>query len=496
MSLCTCCRFSFTYLFFILVSISVRAQAYCVFSPKVKSIYQQIVSLELSKAEVQLNKVTDSFDNKAYLYLQSSLNFYRFFILEEMTDSKKLNLQKDQLLQLLKQSNLPINWQRFLEAELLLHNAMISFKSGEQFSGFREFYKASSLLEKNIQEFPNFIYSYKSAGILHALLSGIPDDYKLAASLIGLKGQIEQGKQELEKFINYAEQTQDLFLEESYAAYAFITAFLENKPEAAYSYWLKKMGMADPNPLYAYVQSRIAIRCGYTDAAINILQSLPIDDRDQFPYLHYLLGLCKLDKLDFNAEANFYQYLQIYKGQNHLKETYQKLAWISRLRGNIGMYRLHISKCLNRGNAQLDEDKQAYVEAKSGILPDSILLRARLLSDGNFPDKALEVLAPHRINYYNNEALKLEYAYRLGRIYQQQKHVEDALRQFKDVLDFDPSNKSYMSCNALLQTGLLFENQSKKQEAIHYYQMVLKTHPDQYQRSIHQKAKAGLSRLN
>ena len=56
-----------------------------------------------------------------------------------------------------------------------------------------------------------------------------------------------------------------------------------------------------------------------------------------------------------------------------------------------------------------------YVEAKWGIMPDSILLRARLLSDGNFPDKALEVLAPHRINYNNNEALKLEYTYRLGK---------------------------------------------------------------------------------
>lgn len=98
-----------------------------------------------------------------------------------------------------------------LESELLLHSAMMSFKSGEQFSGFKDFYSASSLLEKNIQEFPDFIYSYKSLGILHALLAGIPDTYKWAARLIGLKGQIVQGKQELEKFIKYAEQTQDLF---------------------------------------------------------------------------------------------------------------------------------------------------------------------------------------------------------------------------------------------------------------------------------------------
>ena len=77
-------------------------------------------------------------------------------------------------------------------------------------------------------------------------------------------------------------------------------------------------------------QSRIAIRCGYTDAAINILQSLPIDDHDQFPYLHYLLGLCKLDKLDFNAEANFFtNTFKFTRAKITSKETYQKLAWIS-----------------------------------------------------------------------------------------------------------------------------------------------------------------------
>ncbi|MBK6859420.1 MAG: tetratricopeptide repeat protein [Saprospiraceae bacterium] len=496
MNLSSICRFALSYFLLFIGSLSVHSQAYCVFSPKVKSIYRQIISLELSKAKMHLDASSDSLANNAYLLLRSSLRFYRFFILEEWIDSKTLNLQRDQFIESVKKSELPIQWRRFLESELLLHSAMMSFKSGEQFSGFKDFYSASSLLEKNIQEFPDFIYSYKSLGILHALLAGIPDTYKWAARLIGLKGQIVQGKQELEKFIKYAEQTQDLFLEESYAALAFITAYLENKPEIAYAYWVKKMGYADPNPLYAYVQSRLAIRCGYTDAAINILQSLPIYERDQFPYLHYLLGLCKLNKLDFSAEASFYQYLQVYKGQNHLKESYQKLAWCSRMRGNIGMYRLHITKCLNRGNVQLDEDKQAYFEAKSGVIPDSILLRARLLTDGNFPDKALEVLAPFKNTYYQNVQLKLEYAYRLGRIFQLQQNFKEAIHQFEDVLQFDPSNTFYMSCNALLQIGIIYENQGKKQEAIQYYQKALGTQPDQYQRSIHQKAKAGLSRLN
>ena len=89
MSLCTCCRFPLLIYFLYLFQSPFRAQAYCVFSPKIKiNLSADCCFIGTFKTEVQLNKVTDSFDNKAYLYLQSSLNFIVFFILEEMTDSK------------------------------------------------------------------------------------------------------------------------------------------------------------------------------------------------------------------------------------------------------------------------------------------------------------------------------------------------------------------------------------------------------------------------
>jgi len=53
-----------------------------------------------------------------------------------------------------------------------------------------------------------------------------------------------------------------------------------------------------------------------------------------------------------------------------------------------------------------------------------------------------------------------------------------------------------MSCNALLQMGIIQEELNKKGEAKNYYKLVLDRNPEIYKQSMHQKAKAGLSRLN
>ncbi|MBK7466505.1 MAG: hypothetical protein IPJ43_06645 [Saprospiraceae bacterium] len=55
--------------------------------------------------------------------------------------------------------------------------------------------------------------------------------------------------------------------------------------------------------------------------------------------------------------------------------------------------------------------------------------------------------------------------------------------------------KSFMSCNALLQMGIMFEEAQDIAQARKFYKLVLDRSPDQYARSLHQKAKAGLLRL-
>ncbi len=483
------------FLLFLYISSICHAQDYCTFDPDVQNIYTHIVNLELTQAKTNLGNKARFSDNKAYLLLENEIDFYTLFIYEQASEFQKRKSAKNNRLKQIEQSSLGIEWKRFLKAEILLQWSLIYFKMQEDFKAFQSIRESVSLLEENVREFPYFIYSYKSLGVLHTLLSTIPDDFKWAAKLLGLEGNLQKGKTELEKYIHAAVTQQDIFLTESYAAMSFIIAYLENRPDKAYQYWIDNLSKTPPNALLLMLQCKLALKAGYNDAAILALQSLSHLEKQKLPYLYFLSGLTYLHKLDPRASEQFTLFLKLHQGTSYIKETYQKLAWAALLKSDTGMYRLYISNCLIKGNEITDEDKQAKHEAQSGRIPDGHLLKARLLSDGSYSKKAYDLLAPLKSKYYADPENQLEYAYRAGRISQMNEEPEKALQYFKDVLRFDPKRHSYMSSNALLQSGIISEKTGNYEQAAHFFEQVLQTEPVQYKRSIHQKAKAGLARI-
>jgi tetratricopeptide (TPR) repeat protein len=83
----------------------------------------------------------------------------------------------------------------------------------------------------------------------------------------------------------------------------------------------------------------------------------------------------------------------------------------------------------------------------------------------------------------------------MGRICQLKNLSAEALHYFQDAWDFDLTHSDPMSCNAVLQSGLIYEALGDYHQAEDKYRKVLQLKPRQYGRSLHQKAKAGLSRI-
>jgi hypothetical protein len=471
------------------------SQDYCAFDPDVQDIYQHIVNLDLELATSQLGNKAETSSNKAYILLENEIDFYYLFIHEELSEFQKRKSLKTKRLKHIEQSGLSGEWKRFLRAEILLQWSLIYFKMQEDFKAFQSIRESVLILEENARLFPDFMYTYKSLGVLHTLLSTIPEDFKWAAKLLGLEGDLQTGKYELQKYIEKAEPVRDVFLNESYAAMSFVISYLENKPDQAYKYWMKKLGTTRVNALLVMLQCKLALKAGYNDAAILALQTLSHQEKQKLPYLYFLTGLTFLQKLNIRAADQFHLFLRYNKGSSYVKEAFQKLAWTSLIKSDTGMYRLYITNCLLKGRELTDEDKQAKFEAQSGQIPDVLLLKARLLSDGAYGTEAYSLLAPLKSKYYNDPEKRLECAYRLGRLSQMNKVYTSALEYYQDVLKFDPDRRSYMSSNALLQSGLISEGLFKYSDARVFFEHVLDTSPEQYKRSLHQKAKAGLARL-
>jgi len=189
------------------------------------------------------------------------------------------------------------------------------------------------------------------------------------------------------------------------------------------------------------------------------------------------------------------KYINEYRGQNYLKEAYQKLAWHYLLQGNYIAYANNMRYCKIRGATVIDGDKTALREAEKEQIPNVDLLKSRLLFDGGYYQKAFDVLNNKSINDFPNKRLQLEFNYRLGRITHKLQQYDKALRYYNLTLENVSEEAYFYACNAALQMGKIHEKQEQYKEAIFYYSQCLSLDPDEYKTGLHQQAKSGKNRL-
>ena len=119
------------------------------------------------------------------------------------------------------------------------------------------------------------------------------------------------------------------------------------------------------------------------------------------------------------------------------------------------------------------------------------ILKARLLFDGGYYQRAKNTLTTKDAH----SRYTLEYYYRLSRIYQAKEEYDEAQKYFTLVIAAGKKSKAYYVCSSALQLGLINEALEDYSEAILYFETCLDMDPDNYKRSLHQKAKSGLQRL-
>ncbi|MEM1323036.1 MAG: hypothetical protein AAGG75_22410 [Bacteroidota bacterium] len=483
--------------FCLLIPLSAHA-GYFEFTPEARIAYKKAIHLRFDEARtlIQQIKVKDP-DNLIVYQIENYIDFFTIFLNENKQEFKELEKNKSYRLDRISEGDRDSPYYLYAEAEIKLQWALARLKFEEYFKAFNEVRSAYKLLNKNLKKFPEFKASKKSLGILHALVGTIPDQYKWGVKLLGgMDGTVEQGRREIEEVLEYATHNDFVFEEETIVMYALLMLHLNNQGETAWD--LVRTDKLDPdvNPLASFVLANVAMHTGRNDEAIRILENRPTDPAfHPFPYLEYMLGLSKLYRLETGAASHFQHYLTHFRGQNYIKEAYQKLAWLALIHGDEQQYYTLIQNCRNKGAALIGGDKNAEKEAKTGLVPHPQLLRARLLFDGGYHQKAYQLLQTAPAAQFRTARARLEYQYRLGRITHQLNRIEEAQQYYQQTYEEGRKEPYYFACNAALQMGLLFEEQQDYYRARSYYKLCLGLRPDEYRNSLHQKAKAGLNRL-
>ncbi len=468
------------------------------FSPTARLAYNHILALRLSEGQQQINNMRQrENDNYLQYVIENYIDCLKIFINEDKNEFDRLLPNRQRRLDILAKGDVNSPYYLFAQAHVRLWWAMNHAKFGEYVTAFNEVGEAFSKLEANQKKYPNFMPNKMVLGAIHSLVGSIPEKYKWGVKVIsGLNGTVAQGQAELEEVIKYAKNNDFTFEQEAIVMYAFLTLHLNNQPENAWQIVNSTKVKPQESLLMTFALSNIAMRIGKNDRAIELLQNRP-SGTNYFAcwYLDFMLGVCKLQRNDADSDVYFYKYVKNFKGRNYIKEAYQRIAWFYLLRGDTQGYWTNINLVKTFGKTEVGGDKNALKEAKNGIMPDPILLRSRLLFDGGYFQKSLEILNTKQYNDYKNDYEQLEYQYRMGRILQSLKKNNEATTYYNQALQLGRSKKYYYACAAALQIALIYEQSGNHNKAREFFNYCLALQPDDYADPLHTKAKAGLSRL-
>ena len=481
---------------FLLFTVPSLGQGYFECNAAIEEAYNLVITLQFDSAALKIEEIKRQEPNNLLIYhIENYIDFFTIFINEDEEEFERLEKNKNIRLEKIGHGDKKSPYYLFTKAEINLQWATVRLKFDQKFDAAREVYRAYKFLEKNQKKFPDFIENKKSLSIIHALSESIPS---LIKKVVGVKGSIELGTKEIEEVVEYSKSHNFLFKDESYAVYAYILFYQNNKKEEAYKLLSEANLDHTKSPLLCFLKANIAQKTGHNVEALKILEERPKSDAFMsFPYLDFMYGKFKLYELDAGSQKYMLKFLEEFNGRHYIKEAYQKLAWYEiATNEDVVAYKKYMELCQKEGYDLVDEDKQALKESKDKEIPNTVLLRARLLFDGGYYGRAYSLLIQKAYLFVEDENKEsLEFNYRMGRLSQELKNYPDAIMYYVMTINEGERIKSFMACNAALQTALIFEEQNKLGQAKKYFDLCLDLSPKRYKTSLHQKANSGLDRI-
>ncbi|WP_234735288.1 tetratricopeptide repeat protein [Tellurirhabdus bombi] len=470
------------------------------FTPALQRAYADILKLKVQGAQrVIAPEVTRR--NGVALYLDNYADMITLLISDDRKAFARFEAREDQRLDALRNLDANSPWQRLLQAEVRLHWAFVKLKFGQEVSASWDIIRAYRLLEENRKKFPNFWPTYKSLGVLHILIGSVPESYTWVTNLLGLKGNVKQGIQE----IQMVARKDALFRTEARLIELLVQAYILKFDNADVTN-LKQFVSENPdNLMLHFFATTILMKDARSEEALPYLLNRPTGpDYLPFPFTEYLKGEIFLQKGAFQQANQHYRlFLGQYKGLNFLKDTYYKqflCFWLTDNPGDDAASVQLLRQVSNVGASVVEGDKAAQKFAdlyfKKGVSANQkVLMRSRLATDGGYLDTALAVLRPYTEANFSLLAEKAEFNYRKGRILQRREEMDEAIPLFERAIALSEKSQLSFGATAALQLGYVYQQKRNVSQARRYFQKAISFKKHEYKNSVDNKARAALNEI-
>jgi hypothetical protein len=470
-------------------------------TPHTLAAYKACLELDVAECDRQLALERRAHPENRMMALVESQRDFLLAIAQEDEDAIDRIMQKSpDRIRMLREGGKKSPYQRLGIAEIHFHSAVVTIRSQNSlFNGTLELRKSFLLLEENRKLYPDFLPNLKLLGLFHAVSGTIPRNYQWAASLLGFRGTIGQGIDELNRVFNQSgnQQKWGYLREECIVLLSYLETRLAKKTD-----WNRMLERVNQHPDYTtrpllvFAASGILSAAGRNDSLIRLLELQASATGKRIPYLRYALGIARLQNLDPVAATDFSAYLKFYSGKAYRQSSIQKLAWIKAIAGDLSGYTktLEVIRTSDIDDCMTDEDKAAVSEAQKGVAPQPRLLKARLLFDGGYYTRAAEQVSLIPVQQLSKEQ-QLERTYRLARIRDKSGRTSEATPLYTTVFTEGKNLPYVYAANAALSLGELYERSGNPAAARVWFEKTLELRHHEYQNSIDQKARAGLDRI-
>lgn len=380
----------------------------------------------------------------------------------------------------------------FVLGELYLLRSVLATKFGDKWRPALDALSAHKNLQKMQKAKGDFPEGKGIAGAFELALASLPDNYKIVASMLGLKGSLAEGKKLLKQYEQFAKTSSGAYVQQKAAILSVFSQHYFEYPSVAsfanYAVDLKS------EPLLTYLQATILMEQSNGKAALEPLQKLQIHPQmAAFHHLEFMEGKALLSQLNPDAVGCFTRFLSQSDGAFYKHAAYRYLAWSALLwpekfKSKAAAFQVFKEKASNLEKPVTGVDKQAMRDFNE--MPFLPLLRARLLFDGGQYTQALGEL--HALDATTVASHYNPYWYRKGRVLQKMNQNEAALEAFEKMR---PLATDFEYANGLLQQGLILEVMGKTAEALSKVNQLLALNGYPNVEGLQTRAKAAQQRL-
>jgi tetratricopeptide (TPR) repeat protein len=495
-------RYKLTRLFFTLlvflfvVPVDCAAQKIFDFNNNCQQAYKEIIWLKLkSGQEILDNEKKINPNNLVPYFLENYIDFFVLFFNQDPVEYRLKKENAEKRLQLMKTGPASSPFYLFTKSVIHFQWAAVHVKFADNWSAAWEFRRSFILGKENQEKFPQFTPGSMLNGAMQVAAGTIPSGYKWLSNLLGIKGTIKDGMRNLEQFIDQKDPLAQVFRDEVIFYYLYLKFYIENEKNEVFAFITQHHLDIKNNHLFAYLATNLAINNQQAAYATSVMQQRNnAPGYFETPLWDLEMGYAKIDHLEPDAALYLERFINEFKGKFYVKDILQKISWFYYLQGDQQKAKEYRSLILKKGSADTEADKQAMKEAKTDIWPNKFLLKARLLNDGGYHKEALQILDGKSSSDFLLTEEKVEFAYRLGRIYDDMERNDEAIAAYLTAIKLGQQRKEYFAARAALQIGYIYEKRNDKTTAIAYFEKVIDLKDHDYKNSLDQKAKAGIAR--